>query len=557
MTGSAFSVMVVDVHQTTQDTASTRSSSSSSSSSSTSTTTVSMSNVRTIFKDHKYGYPGGVAGFGERPMQWAPSPSFEASGKESGEERLIFGTENTGFVHVVSVSVTSSSSSSSSSSASSSSSSSGVTDLTPALCDNQSWMVASDGALYTTHNCGDPATPSSSPSSSLGADALGIAAVYITGGAVTRTSIVDAAATTVVGMADGGAGVVELYPHRGQRRSTDGPNGLAYISCGYNRPCTVVVASRDGAPAISVSPSPGTAGFAAAAASFVEPLLVTMPSLDGQFTLHGQLFAPRHTAGGSSSGRSSGDSSSTSSSASPSAAGGAVLFTHGGCQRQMYAAMHYDADYAALYALNQYLAVALNMTVLSINYRGGVGYGVHFRACEGCGWQGAAEYNDVLTAGRWLQGRGAVNASRVALYGLSYGGLNTLQGLTRDSDVFAAGVANAPVFNFISRYEPTHSFTTIRTKSQHTVHTHLLAPLYMNASTHTQFSPQRAIRVVDGVNPLRSLTGPRDPLRVSIPPAGPSPGSGRPGVARCDPGENEVAVTYTGWGVGGGGGRPY
>ena len=493
MTGSAFSVMVADVPQTTQDTASTHSSSSS-----TSTTTVSMSNVRTVFKDHKYGYPGGVAGFGERPMQWAPPPFLEESGEDAGEERLIFGTESTGFVHVVSIAVTSSSSSSSSSGV--------VTDLTPALCDNQSWMVASDGTLYTTHNCGDPATPSSpsSLSSSLGADALGIAAVYITGGAVTRTSIVDAAATTVVGMADGGAGVVELYPHRGQQSMAD-PNGLAYISCGYNRPCTVVVASRDGAPAVSVSPSPGTAGFAAAAALFVEPLLVTMPSLDGQFTLHGQLFAPLHTAGGTGSGRSSGDSSSTSSPASPSEAGGAVLFTHGGCQRQMYAAMHYDADYAALYALNQYLAAALNMTVLSINYRGGVGYGVHFRACEGCGWQGAAEYNDVLTAGRWLQGRGAVNASRVALYGLSYGGLNTLQGLTRDSDVFAAGVANAPVFNFISRYEPTHSCTAIRTKSQpnhSTWFTHTYSLHYMNALTHTQLSPQRAIRVVDGANPL-------------------------------------------------------
>ena len=40
--------------------------------------------------------------------------------------------------------------------------------------------------------------------------------------------------------------------------------------------------------------------------------------------------------------------------------------------------------------------------------------------------------------------------------GLSYGGLNTMQALTRNSDVFAAGVANAPVFNHISsvRYCP-------------------------------------------------------------------------------------------------------
>ena len=31
----------------------------------------------------------------------------------------------------------------------------------------------------------------------------------------------------------------------------------------------------------------------------------------------------------------------------------AVVFTHGGCQRQMYAAFHYGLDYALLYAQNQ------------------------------------------------------------------------------------------------------------------------------------------------------------------------------------------------------------
>lgn len=33
-----------------------------------------------------------------------------------------------------------------------------------------------------------------------------------------------------------------------------------------------------------------------------------------------------------------------------------IIFTHGGCQRQMYAAYHYENTYAALYVLNQYLA---------------------------------------------------------------------------------------------------------------------------------------------------------------------------------------------------------
>ena len=44
--------------------------------------------------------------------------------------------------------------------------------------------------------------------------------------------------------------------------------------------------------------------------------------------------------------------------------------------RQMYGALHYSSDYAQLYAINQYMATVLNYTVLSVNYRGGVGRGI-------------------------------------------------------------------------------------------------------------------------------------------------------------------------------------
>ena len=128
----------------------------------------------------------------------------------------------------------------------------------------------------------------------------------------------------------------------------------------------------------------------------------------------------------------------------------AVVFTHGGSMRQMYAAFHYDLDYALLYAQNQYLA-SLGFVVLSINYRGGPGYGVKFRAANRSGWQGASEYQDVLAGAQWLQQQANVVASKIGIYGLSYGGLNAMQALTRNSDVFSAGVANAPVFNWLTQ----------------------------------------------------------------------------------------------------------
>jgi len=118
--------------------------------------------------------------------------------------------------------------------------------------------------------------------------------------------------------------------------------------------------------------------------------------------------------------------------------------------RQMYNAFHYCIDYAQLYSQNQYLAMK-GFVVLSINYRMGVGYGKLFRDCDSCGSSGAAEYLDVLGGNRWLSSQKFVDPKRIGIYGLSYGGLNALQALSRNSDVFAAGVANAPVFNWLSQ----------------------------------------------------------------------------------------------------------
>lgn len=60
----------------------------------------------------------------------------------------------------------------------------------------------------------------------------------------------------------------------------------------------------------------------------------------------------------------------------------------------------------------------------------------------------------MLAGARWLASAASglrVDPERIGIHGLSYGGLNTMQALTRNSDVFAAGVANAPVFNWLSQ----------------------------------------------------------------------------------------------------------
>jgi dipeptidyl aminopeptidase/acylaminoacyl peptidase len=89
--------------------------------------------------------------------------------------------------------------------------------------------------------------------------------------------------------------------------------------------------------------------------------------------------------------------------------------------------------------VNQYLA-AHGFVVLSVNYRLGIGYGRAFKHAAHAGPWGAAEYQDVLAAARWLQKAPGVDPARIGIWGGSYGGLLTGLALARNSDVFKAGV---------------------------------------------------------------------------------------------------------------------
>jgi dipeptidyl aminopeptidase/acylaminoacyl peptidase len=151
-------------------------------------------------------------------------------------------------------------------------------------------------------------------------------------------------------------------------------------------------------------------------ASLVTPKQVIFHSDDG-ITLHGQLFLPR--------------------SANSKVPG--LVFMHGGPMRQMMLGFHYMDYYHNAYAENQYLA-SRGYAVLSVNYRLGVMYGRAFREVPNGIWRGAAEYRDVVAAGRYLQSLPQVDGEKIGLWGGSYGGFLTAMGLARNSDLFKAGV---------------------------------------------------------------------------------------------------------------------
>ena len=92
--------------------------------------------------------------------------------------------------------------------------------------------------------------------------------------------------------------------------------------------------------------------------------------------------------------------------------------------------------------------------MLSVNYRGGIGYGKSFRTAPNTNQRGNSEYQDVVAGGKYLQSRPDVDPKRVGIWGLSYGGLLTSQALARNSDVFIAGVDLAGVHLYGNNLDP-------------------------------------------------------------------------------------------------------
>lgn len=173
--------------------------------------------------------------------------------------------------------------------------------------------------------------------------------------------------------------------------------------------------------------------------SLVEPQQVIFNSADG-LKIHGQLFVPPGLDAGKRH--------------------PAMLFFHGGSRRQMLLGWHYNYYYRNAYAMNQYLANH-GYLVLSVNYRSGIGYGMEFREALNYGATGGSEFNDVMGAGLYMRGRSDVDPQRIGLWGGSYGGYLTAMGLSRASDLFAAGVDmhgvhdwNIVIRNFVPAYDP-------------------------------------------------------------------------------------------------------
>lgn len=159
----------------------------------------------------------------------------------------------------------------------------------------------------------------------------------------------------------------------------------------------------------------------------VVPERVVFKSPDG-LSVHGQLFEPSAKKNGKRP---------------------AVLFFHGGPQRQMLLGWHPMGAYTHMYAMNQFLA-SQGYVVLSVNFRGGTGYGLDFREPDQFAAGGGSEARDIGGAVAYLKTRGDIDPARIGVYGMSYGGIMTSLALARYPQEFAVGVDMAGVHNWKS-----------------------------------------------------------------------------------------------------------
>jgi dipeptidyl aminopeptidase/acylaminoacyl peptidase len=87
--------------------------------------------------------------------------------------------------------------------------------------------------------------------------------------------------------------------------------------------------------------------------------------------------------------------------------------------------------------------------VLQPNFRGSTGYGRKFWEISFKQW-GQTMQDDVTDGTKWLIDQGIADPERIAIYGGSYGGYATLQGIVREPDLYAAAVDYVGVSNLFT-----------------------------------------------------------------------------------------------------------
>lgn len=179
-----------------------------------------------------------------------------------------------------------------------------------------------------------------------------------------------------------------------------------------NKPWELYVASNKTNTSLDQITASLTESFKAY--SWREPEVITFKAQDGT-TVHARLYKPQQA----------------------NANKAAILFVHGAGYLQN--AHNYWSSYHREYMFHNML-VDQGYTVLDIDYRGSDGYGRDFRTGI-YRFMGGKDLSDHLDGKKFLVENHGIDASKVGIYGGSYGGFITLMGMLTAPKEFASGAA--------------------------------------------------------------------------------------------------------------------
>ncbi len=124
-----------------------------------------------------------------------------------------------------------------------------------------------------------------------------------------------------------------------------------------------------------------------------------------------------------------------------------VVYVHGGPEGQTLFGWN---------SIFQYL-VARGYAVLAPNVRGSSGYGKHYQSLDDI-HKRMDSVADLKSAVEWLKAGGYADASKIAVWGGSYGGFMVLSAITTYPELWAAGVDIVGIANLVTLLENTSSY---------------------------------------------------------------------------------------------------